>query len=153
MSPQWCNSKKSDSAHGNDVDVLRTITEPPFCNWTLLIFPCSFLIPLSIQTYQDLGETSMSAFSSGEILPIICCNRLQKVLDLPFCNFLDCWIQSLTMYPPEMLLWCNENKMCFVSGDWNSSGFAQRSSSTGNFALIYWDSYITYRTCNEVDWI
>jgi len=32
--------------------------------------------------------------------------------------------------------------VCIVRGDWNSSGFAQRSSSTGNFALISLGTHI-----------
>src|SRR5882762_7950367 len=39
--------------------------------------------------------------SNGPLPQVICCNRLQKVLDLPFCNLPNCQIQSLTMYFPE----------------------------------------------------
>jgi len=36
-----------------------TITEQPFCNWTLLYFSCPSLILSSLRNYRDLGEMTL----------------------------------------------------------------------------------------------
>jgi hypothetical protein len=137
----------------------KTITKPPFCNWTLLIFFCSFLIPLSLQKYRDLGETSLSLclhFHLETLCPlfiVIGCRGFWTYL------FAICWTAEFKVRPDipkrhatQGLGRCNAH---FVSRDWNSGGFAVPSLKI----IKHWqlcsdlsrDSYITYRTCNEVD--
>ena len=61
----------------------------------LLLFPHPS-VPSEISgSWGNIFEP-MSAFLSGDIVPIIHCNRLQRVLDLPFCNLPNCQIQSPT---------------------------------------------------------
>ena len=66
-----------------------TITEPPFCNWALFDFSCTFPVLSSLWNYWDMGEMTL----------ILCINFylkvfsplfiviLQNVLDWPFCKF------------------------------------------------------------------
>jgi hypothetical protein len=52
---------KKDSSHCFIMNhESTTITKPPFCDLSLLIFPCSFLILISLQNCWDLREMTLS---------------------------------------------------------------------------------------------
>jgi hypothetical protein len=59
----------------------------------------------------------MCAFLFDDILPIIHCNRLWKLLDLPFCNFPNCWIQSSTMYCQRCTMQGSEPTVTWLKQD------------------------------------
>ena len=55
----------------------------------ILTFPHPF-IPSELSGSRRNESVSMSAFLFKDILPIIHCNSMQKVLDWPFCNLWQC---------------------------------------------------------------
>ena len=131
---------------------------PLYYHWTTFLqsftidFPLLFphpSIPSEISGPQRNDSKSMSAFWFGDILPTICCNSLQKVLDWPFCNFVVVhWAAKFKVRPPRSSAETHWNWIinkgtfvCVWSGDWNYCGCYEfcpspwRSLSSG-FALV-----------------
>ena len=104
-----------------------------FCNWLyyhrttflqlntirfLLPFPHPF-IPSELSGFRGNEFVSMSQFLFEDILPIIRCNSMQKVLDWPFCNFVA------TRWTAKFKVWwyTTQNKSCLLGCNQNKDGF------------------------------
>jgi hypothetical protein len=138
-----------------------TITEPPFCNWTLLDFSCPFLILPSLRNYRDMGEMSLCLcmkFYLKTFCPlfvVIACRRfwtdlfaiLWQRAEPPNSKSDGAIPKQVASRPGE-----TETRTRFArlwSGEWKFLWRQRvlllrrrRPSSSGNFALISLGTYI-----------
>ena len=127
----------------------------------LLPLPHPF-IPSELSGSRRNESKSMSAFLFEDILPIICCNGLQNVLDPPFCNL---WPEPPNSKSDNRL----PKRCCIVSGrNQNKDMFMEQRMKILVVAMSFappslkiielwqlcfdlsWDSYIAYMSSNKV---
>ena len=105
-------------AHHKREPGFYTITEPPFCNWTLLDFSCPFLILPSLCNYRDIGEMSLCMclkFYLRTFFIVIACRRFWSDFFLQFYgNAPSRRIQSPMVQYQNKSGW-NQNKDAFCA--------------------------------------
>ena len=100
---------------------LATITKPPFWNWALFNFSCTFSILSFLQKYWDLGEMTLILclnFYLKVFCPLFIVMACRMFWDWPFCKFVA------MHWAAEFKVWCLETWVqcqVLVTTSWRSS--------------------------------